>query len=323
MAKVETKLNASASEPESIATLDPRTSRFVDDVCSVHDMLRFSRLVDLVEKATAKCYVVRRHGVVTIAARTCDIPHRYLIGILGFRLAQYLAVGFASAKVTAKRGLFCEPMGVLNPEDWHVIALHEETGQILGYVELAGPQVGVAIHAADSNSGTLPVEHSHGVDLLSAFGVQDRLPRRTVREVKRFVHRRSMTDRALRLRVSLECLLALTRVVESHFPDIAALVGDAESHVALRHVILLGLEVRVLVGTTPSLPEEDLMHPAYVIRSDVKPFFAEVPDLGEIRRRAAVIDSVLDNSDIFADIALLGEAMQGSVEHVHLSASAA
>ena len=124
-------------------------------------------------------------------------------------------------------------------------------------------------------------------------------------------------------RVSLECLLALARVVEAEFPGIAAIIGDAESHVALSHVVLLGLDVRVLVGTAPSLPDEDLMHPAYETRADVKPFFAEVPELQEIQRHAAVIGRVLDNSDIFADIALLGEEMQGSVQNVVLAAPAA
>jgi hypothetical protein len=322
---VDTKVNSeSVREPERIPAIDPRTARFVDDVCSLHDVLRFSRLVTAVENAASECYVARRHGVVTLAVRTRDIPHRYLLGILGFRLAGYLRVGFASGEVAAKRALFSEPSHIVHPDDWHIIALNEQTGHILGYVELVGPEVGVAgIHAVDSNTRMFSVERSHRVDFLSAFGVSDRYPRDSVREVKRFLHRRSLTDRGLRLRVSLECLLALGRIVEFHFPGIAAVVGDAESHVALRHVVLLGLDARVLMGTTPWLPDDDLMHPAYVTRTEVRPFLAAVPDLGEIQRRAAAIDRVLDNTDIFAEIAVLGEAMQGSVDHVALAAPAA
>jgi hypothetical protein len=312
-------------ETACVSAIDSRRARFVDDVCSMHDVLRFRRLVAAIEaSSSADVYVARRHGVVTIAARTRDIPARYLVGLLGFRLAEYLRVGFACKTVTAKRALFAEPAHVVNPDDWHVVALDERTGQILGYVELVGPAPGFArVDRGDDADRPFPVEQSHRIDILSAFGARDRHSRSSIREVKRFLHRGSMTDRGLRLRVSLECLLALARVVEGQAATISAIIGDAESHVALRHVVLLGLDVRVLAGTEPRLPDEDLMHPAYVTRADVKPFFAELPGVQEIRRRSAVIEQVVDNADIFAEVGRLAEEMQGSVESVAVTAPAA
>ena len=93
---LETKVRlGSVRGPECISAIDPRSARFVDDVCSLHDVLRFKRLVAAIEDSSADYYVARRYGIVTLAARTCDIPRRYLLGVLGFRLAEYLRVGYA------------------------------------------------------------------------------------------------------------------------------------------------------------------------------------------------------------------------------------
>lgn len=290
--------------------------RYTRDIRHLHDVLRWGRIYDeLAGVGTA--YRVRRNGVVTVAAQTKDIPHRYLLGLAGFRLAQYLRVGYASNEVTFRQALFCEPITALNPTDWHALALDETSGEILGYLELAGNGDGIPqpVHGA-SNRNPFPVEQAHRIDLFQAVAPRRDLTTHTVWEAKRFVHNGNIQRKDLRLRVSLELLLAMGRIVESAYPAVLAVIGDAEAHVALRHVVLLGLHATVVTGTVPRLPDDDLTHPMYITRDVVEPFYAEVPDLAEISRRAAIIDNVIDQPDIFTDIRLLMTEMPGTVHHI-------
>lgn len=290
--------------------------RYVRDIRHLHDALRWGRIYDeLASVHTA--YRVRRHGIVTVAAQTKDIPHRYLLGLAGFRLAQYLRVGYVSSEVTFRKALFCEPITSLHANDWHALALDQSTGEILGYLELAGngdsaPQ---PVRGA-SNRNPFPVEQAHRIDLFQAAAANHNLTTHTVWEAKRFVHNGNMKRKDLRLRVSLELLLAVTRIIESSYPDILAIVGDAEANVALRHVTLLGLHAAVVTGTVPWLPEDDFAHPMYITREVVEPFYAEIPDLVEVSRRAAIIDKVIDQPDIFTQAHLIMTEMPGTVDRI-------
>jgi hypothetical protein len=290
--------------------------RYTRDIRRLHDVLRWGRIYDeLAGVDTA--YRARRHSVVTIAAQTKDIPYRYLLALAGFRLAQYLRVGYASSEVTFRDALFREPLAALHPTDWHALALDETSGEILGYLELAGngDRTAQPVTGA-SNRNPFPVEQTHRIDLFQTVTPRRDLTTHTVWEAKRFVHNGNIHRKDLRLRVSLELLLAMGRIVESSYPAVLAVVGDAEENVALRHVVLLGLHATVITGTTPRLPDDDLTHPMYITRDVVEPFYAEVPDLGEISRRAAIIDKVIDQPDIFTDIHLLMTEMHGTVDRV-------
>jgi hypothetical protein len=54
-------------------------------------------------------------------------------------------------------------------------------------------------------------------------------------------------------------------------------LGDAKEHVALRHLRLAGFDLRVVEGTSPSLPGSDPMAPIYCQEVLAKPFVAPVP----------------------------------------------
>jgi hypothetical protein len=104
-----------------------------------------------------------------------------------------------------------------------------------------------------------------------------------------------MTYRGMRMRVTLELLLAAGSLVLT-LPDTRYVVGDVEEQVALRHLVMVGLDVRLIEGTAPRLTSGDYLHPAYTKRGEVKPFVAAVPDRAAIAARMQRLDAALASS---------------------------
>ncbi len=302
-------------EPAALLYAQARATRYVGSILEMHRRLSYRGLARTLEKAGA--YVARHgFGITTVAARTVNIPQRYLLGITGFRLAQYLQIGYASTAVAAARALFSEPVADLGPDDLHCLTLDDETGTILGYVALVGNGDTAARRLDDADRRPFPVEKAHRIDLLSAVGAPPELHTHEIREVKRFVQACTLHDRERRFRVSLELILSLIRSIESDYPGVRALIGDVEVQVALRHLVLMGLHVTLLEGTTPELDPGDLLHPVYKVRETVEPFYATVPDLPEIGRRAEVVEKVVTSPCLFDAVGLLIREMDGTVHRV-------
>lgn len=291
-----------------------REARYVDAIVELQQTLRFPGLVRAVQGRPDVHVVDHGLGLTTVAVPTERLPLRYQLATAGFRLAQYLRAGYASPQVVMDQALFGEPISSWRPDDVHFLTLDSTSGQILGYVTLVGHDDS----AVDGARGRFPVEQAHDIDLFKAVGLPPTTKPGRVREIKRFVHLASMSDRRLRLRVSLDLLLAITRVIESHHPGVIGLVGDVEAHVALRHLVLMGLRVVVVSGTTPVLSSFDLMHPTYDVRDKVEPFFARVPGFAEIQRRRAVLETTCASDNLFAAVSLLMKETSGSVERVGL-----
>ncbi|MEU6561300.1 hypothetical protein [Nocardia nova] len=292
--------------------------RYVSDICRMQDRLRYRGLP--AELATVEgVHVTDRHGVTTVVARTSDIPHRYLLGIAGFRLSQYVRVGFMSAEMAARDALFCEPLNTMNPDDWHVVCLDSDTGEMLGYVELAS-NGGPAESVRSKQRRLFPVEEVHGIDIFETVGAPADLNTENVREVKRMMHAETMSDRRLRYRVSIELILGLQWVCESTTPRVRAVIGDAEAHVALRHIVTVGLNPTVVGGTTPRLPAGHLLHPCYEIRELVEPFYGEVP--ADIGLRREVAEKVVSDPNILANLRLLvAQDMKSRVTRVDVGSA--
>ena len=266
-----------------------RVRRFIRDISATSTSLSFRDLIEHVECAGGESFVRYGHQVTTVAVHARDLPHRYAVGIAAFRLTQYLRTGYASTAVAARHHLFCEPLASFASTDWHVLCLDDITGQLLGYIEFAGISDPDARPVIDPARARFPVEATHDIDLFSHVPTPPGLTTHDVREVKRFVHSGSLADKHKRLRVSLELLLGLGSIVEKTYPRIKSVIGDVESHVALRHILILGLDAHILAGTTPSLPKTALLHPAYTTRECVQPFYADVPTLDETIRRRRVL----------------------------------
>ncbi|MET0740530.1 MAG: hypothetical protein ABWZ26_03140 [Candidatus Nanopelagicales bacterium] len=294
---------------------DTISTRFARDVVRLNTGLAFRGLPDALPDAELLHRVERPGGLTTLAVRTDQLPDRYLLGLMGFRLAQYLQLGYACEQVVHATGMFAEPAHHLEDDDVHVVTLDAQ-GRILGYLCLAGSGDSRPLELTDPARRPFPVEVAHDLNLFDRVPPHEGVRSNHVRELKRFVHSRLMHDKEQRLQVTMELLLGAGRALLLLDPPIRTLVGDVEEDVALRHIVLAGMEVVVIEGTTPALPYDDVMHPLYTARDAVKPFVAHVPDHAELQRRVEFLNTALAQSDIFATADAMPTAMPGSARHL-------
>lgn len=295
-------------------TSGDRGDRYVADVVSLHRSLSFRGLTRL-DPRTFIHRAERGDGLVTLALETRHLPHRYLLGLQGFRLAQYLQLGWICTDAVYAKAIFCEPVETVHPRDVHVLTM-SAAGTILGYLALAGPVDGEPADLLDPDRGRFPVEVAHDINLFAQVPGLPGVRTDQVRELKRFVHSRTLTDRTQRLRVTLELLYGMGQVLASLTPGIRTLVGDVEEHVALRHLLLAGLEVQLVEGTAPHLGDRDLLHHAYVRRASVKPFVANLPTDRELAGRISLLEETLDSPDLFDATRQLSRTSAGLLTRV-------
>jgi hypothetical protein len=292
------------------------TGRYAADIVAMHDRLSYRRLLQHLPVADLPHLAVRGDGLVTVAARTAQLPHRYLLGLQGFRLAQYLQLGWACQQTLHSSALFCEPLRSLHADDVHVLTLDGRGGRILGYVTLTTAGDGESRPLLAPDRALFPVETAHGINLFDRVPAPPGVRTDQVREIKRFVHSRTLTDRAQRLRVTLELLLGMGQALAASEPAVRVLVGDVEEKVALRHLVLAGLDVHLIEDTRPGLSDDDLLHPAYSRRGTVKPFVAHVPEREELLRRIALVETTLSSDDLFEATDALSGALRGITRRV-------
>ncbi len=248
-------------DPSSAPPSAGAQQRYISDILRLHRRLSFSRLaVELQENDACLYRADHGQGVVTSVALSGSIPERYLLGLAGFRLSEYLQAGFASEDIVYNRSLFCEPVHDFHDADMHVITTDARSGRILGYLALAHSQDPEPRPLAAADRRLFPCEQAHDVRLQSLLPAAVDLTTHQIREVKRFVHAHSVTDRSLRLRITLELLAGLMRAAHAEGCSTRLLIGDVEEHVALRHLLLLGLSVHLLKGTKPKLSRQNVMH---------------------------------------------------------------
>lgn len=257
--------------------------------------------------------IAHGRGIATLGSTTAELPQELLHAISTFRLANYLSLRYASSQVAWQRALHCEPYAAWSPDDFHLVTFDRATGEILGYVCLVTNGDGGAGELSSPRTARpFPVEQAHGVDLFDTVGRSGMLAS-DVREVKRFVHRRSMTDKTLRLRVTIDLLHGLVEAFRGPCAHVSTLVGDVEEQAALRHLLLMGLEVHLVTGSVPQLPESDLMFPMYVTRDVVEPFCAAVPDASRLTGLGAQLASVGTADNLLTAAAGLLHGPQGTV----------
>ncbi|MGY1822970.1 hypothetical protein [Geodermatophilus sp. SYSU D00079] len=292
------------------------TRRYAADIVALHERMSYHRLLEHLPQGDLPHLAVRGDGLVTVAATTGQLPHRYLLGLQGFRLAQYLQLGWACEEALHRSAGFCEPLQSLHPDDVHVLTLSGRTGRILGYLSLTASADGDPRDLLASDRAPFPVEQAHGINVFTRVPAPPGVHTHQVRELKRFVHARTLTDRAQRLRVTFELLLGAGRTLVAVEPAVRVLVGDVEEDVALRHLLLAGLDVHLIEDTRPALPDGDLLHPAYTRRGEVKPFVADVPDRGELLQRVELLEATLAAEDLFEAAGDLSGALRGTTERV-------
>ena len=290
------------------------SDRYAADVVSLNRDLSFRNLARQ-DPAIFTHFVERGDGLVTLSVPTRHLPHRYLIGLQGFRLAQYLQMGWACSSVAYLQAIFCEPLGVAHADDQHIITM-SPTGRILGYVSLATNGDEESRDLFDPARAAFPVEEAHGVNIFDHVAPLPGVGTHEVRGLKRFVHSRTLTDKTQRLRVTLELLHGLGQAVASSTPAVRTLIGDVEEHVALRHLLMAGLEVQLVEGTAPRLTADDLLAHAYTERASVKPFVSHLPDAAFAEQQTAMLKEMLELPDLFQAITELSAARPGQLSRV-------
>ncbi|MEU1408548.1 hypothetical protein ABZ471_40745 [Streptomyces sp. NPDC005728] len=292
--------------------------RYIEDILRLNSRLSFGRLADELRKNGAALHQFdQARGLTTLVAYSESIPERYLLGLAGFRLAEYLNAGFASQKLVFDRSLFCEPIQAMHRRDIHVVTTHTGSGRIVGYVALAHSQDTKPRLLTDPARLLFPSEQVHGIQLQKLMDDPYTLTTHQIREVKRLVHAHSVTDRQTHLAITLELLAGISKAVQTEHPGLKLLIGDVEEHIALRHLVLLGLTVRLVQGTNPKLSQQDVLHPRYNTGEKVLPFYARIPDADGVAERVTAIERALaDESPIRGLRGVMAE-LSGTVQYIY------
>lgn len=292
--------------------------RFVADVQALHERMNLRGLAAAVRPEDLLYLARRPDGLVVLAARHQGIPHRYLLGIHGFRLAQYLRLRFVSEELAYQRALFAEPHRDTAVNEVHVLAMDERSGAILRYVSVVGAPDGSPADPRDRARPLFPVERAHRVNLFDHVAFDTPVTTQEIWEVKRLVHRSPQAGDggANRLRVTLELMLGFYSALGRIRPAVKILVGDGEEGVAIQRTLRSLREVVVLEGTTPSLPETDLMFPLYTTREVVKAFAARAPQGAELDDLTDRLTKALAHEDLLHGFRSMVGAVGGQLRRV-------
>ncbi|MEV1077636.1 hypothetical protein AB0I98_05180 [Streptomyces sp. NPDC050211] len=298
-------------------TDDARRERYVAHVLALHDRMSLKGLAD----QTDPLYLARRpDGLTVLAVPQSRLPERYQLVIYGFRLAQYLRSRFASDRVAFARGLFAEPRSAEHGEEIHVIGLEESTGAILRYVSITGSADSTPLPVTHPDRAPFPCEVAHRINLFDHIPLDDPVTTDEVWEIKRLMQRASERDTSpeRRLRLSLELMLGFYTVLGDLTPQPTFLVGDGEEGLGVRRLTRSLRDITVIEGTRPSLPEDDLLFPAYVERAVVKPFVARVPRGEELDRLVHWLRHALTATNPLAGFQQLVGRVGGEIRRVRI-----
>jgi hypothetical protein len=269
-----------------------REQRFVRDIVAVHSRLTYGRLPEQIRGDPLHVHQ-SGDGLLTLAVRDSQLPHRYLLGLLGFRLAQYLRLGWVSQPVVYRDALFHEPpRPAVGQEDIHVVSLCLTTGRIRGYAALAGSRDPDPLPLDRPGRTRLSVEQDHKVDLMGRYAAEGWTTHQ-VYEAKRLLRDQTMPRGELSARVPWHVLMAWGRALmalDAFLPHVLV-AGDAKESGSLRHLRRMGFRLDVVEGTSPGLPETDLLWPMFKTDEQAKPFVGRLsPDFA---RRMDTISAFL------------------------------
>lgn len=264
--------------PRGAGPAPSAAKRFAQELVRLHGTLTYRGLIDALQGELLCHFDNYADGLTTATFRQRQLPERYLRGVLGFRLAQFLQVGLIDPELIYRSAMFHEPLvEATGPDTIHTVTL-TKTGQIVGYIGMVGSSDPEPMPIDTPGRGRFPVEVAHDVDLLSAFAAPGRTTH-NVYEIKRFVRERAMPRGAQRDRVPWHLILAIGKVTLALGGETQVVLGDSGARGALRHLRLMGIDLVVLEGTTPSLPRTELMWPSYEVPRErlAKPFVGAIP----------------------------------------------
>ena len=251
--------------------------RYVADIVRLHSELDFRGLADHLIGQPIHFRQDDQYELITLTVLDDQLPLRYLNGVLGFRMAQYLRLGWMSERLVYEGAMFREtvdhPDGVQN---LHTVTLSSRTGRIHGYIGLACTKDPAPLPLDDPARYRFATENAHDIDLVSRYAAPG-LTTHQAFEIKRFVRDLEMQAGKAAEAVPWELLLSLGKSIVRGDGRIGIMLGDAKEHRALRHFRLTGFDVHVETGTSPRLPETDVLAPIYDQDIVAVPFIAPVP----------------------------------------------
>jgi hypothetical protein len=266
--------------------------RYVQGIIAVHDRMTYGRLPEQISGGPVHVHE-SGDGLLTLAVRDSQLPHRYLLGLFGFRLAQYLQLGWVSQPIVYRNALFHEPLRpAIGQDDIHIVSLCLATGRIRGYAALAGSRDPGPLPLDGPGRTRLSVEKDHKIDLMGPYAAEGWTTHQ-VYEAKRLLRDQTMPRGELGERVPWHVLMAWGRALmalEESLPHVLV-AGDAKESGSLRHVRRMGFRLDVVEGTSPGLPKTDLLWPIFVTDEQAKPFVGRLgPDFA---RRMDTISAFL------------------------------
>ena len=253
------------------------SERYVEELIAAHAARSYPGLLDALDGEPLCRLDGFGDGLTTVSFHQRQLPERYLRGVLGFRLAQFLRTGLIDPELVYRRRMVHEPIvEATGPDTIHTLTL-TDAGRIVGYIAMVGSPDPAPLPLDSPKRGRFPAEEAHDVDLLSGLSAPG-LTTHQAYEIKRFVRAAEMARGEQRDRVPWHLILAVGRVTLGG-DQIRILLGDSSERGALRHLRLMGMDPVVIEETTPSLPRTELMWPSYLLPREklAKPFVATVP----------------------------------------------
>jgi hypothetical protein len=233
--------------------------------------------------------------VSVVALPTTALTPDELTAILRYRLAQYLAIGFVSARAVFEQRLEYEPAANVSPGDCHIVAARADTAELLCYLSImAPPPTAPGVTLRERSRPLFPVEHAHGWGTYNRLRLLPDLPVARLREIGRFVKNQrlpALNEGAERAPV--EVLVAVSHLLAGALRShVDAIVGDLEETVVKRNLDFFHVPLVVIHGTVAYVAEDALKYPMYLNHSHV-PFAFSVSDLAPAFARTAVIENAL------------------------------
>ena len=131
--------------------------RYSQAIIDMHERLNFRTLLKMTP-ADSTYHARRPSGLLTLGVRSDELSSRHRLALHGFRLAQYLQLGWVCKDLVAERGMFCEPS--VRGSDLHVVTVSPD-GFILGYLGLVGTGNAEPRRLDDPERTLFPVEKTH------------------------------------------------------------------------------------------------------------------------------------------------------------------
>jgi hypothetical protein len=240
-------------------------------------------------------WMADRCGIGVVAYRHRDLDRNQVDELLTWRLAQYLAVGFADPVVVHTAAMEREPLECVTAQDVHILAGRTSSGEILCYCTLRA----VPEHAGDATLRSrdrplLPVEETFGQGVFDHLPILLDLPIASVREAGRFIRDHRLDPRGeAGVRAPIEICVALYRLLTGPLArETGAVVGDFEDGVVRRTLEFFHLPLVVVSGGAAAVDDLSYLAPLHRGRP-TSPFAFLTSDVTRIAARVARIEQAL------------------------------